>query len=431
MASQSVVTMEKPMAHISLTDWNARVARLCNVADARCADTFTIRNTSRTLINETRIESTWANKESNVALTDRIDELEFWRKIIAKTFERLENEIESLKQEKIKTERLLDTLGAPIALIGETLSKRDCRLGAELTYDEPDTEIKNELYVLENNQRLLSDRCRNAWEKLIRLQDVSEKIRMEIEGKVEAKNTDSKQLALDRSSTKISYKPDSQRIPQNACTYEAWLENAKNIKQLAENELADTAVIRESLFVCREKARSILNAQQERTEYSLRKRIFETKRARNELEWQKVKMKEEMERAVCSMDNLEAVLQEKSADLKLAETRLENRALRRGRELCLDYAQAILHQEVEKLREMQRCLREKLEESQANYNLLTSHAQKVDLDLENKSQSLNADTRALELRLRLKEEEIGMTAFNPSAHTDRNIELLHMENIPK
>lgn len=431
MAFQSVVTTEKPLAHISLTDWSARVDSLRNVADARRADTFSTRNSSRALVNESAIESMWANQESNKALSDRINELNSWRKILSRTLERLEDEMHTLQQEKIKTERVLDTLEGPIALIGEVLYMRDCRLGAELTYDEPDKEIKNELYVLENNQRLLSDRCRNAWDKLMRLEDLRVKIQMEIEIKDETMDLDGQQLAMNRSSNKISFKPDSQRNPKDCCTYEAWLENVKSIKQVTENELAATSAIREALFVCREKARSILKAQQEQTEHTLRKRIFETQRAYNELKWQKLKMKEETEKAVCAMQTLDAALQEKGTDLKLAESRLENRALRRGKELCLDYAHNMLCQEVEKLREIRRCLIEKIEETKVNYNLLTSHTQKIDVDLENKHQSLMADTRALELRQRLKEQEIGIQKDNPSARTDHNIELTHMENYLK
>lgn len=63
--------MEKPLQHISLSDWNERVGRLRNVATARLADTFAIRNSSRVLRDETRIEDSWANYESNVALADR------------------------------------------------------------------------------------------------------------------------------------------------------------------------------------------------------------------------------------------------------------------------------------------------------------------------------------------------------------------------
>lgn len=63
--------MEKPLQHISLADWNARVSGLRNVADARRADAFSMRHSSRLLRNETRIESDWANIESNDALADR------------------------------------------------------------------------------------------------------------------------------------------------------------------------------------------------------------------------------------------------------------------------------------------------------------------------------------------------------------------------
>lgn len=91
---------------------------------------------------------------------------------------------------------------------------RDSRLGSEMTYDEPDNEVKNELMVLENNQRLLADRCQKAWEKLSRLEDIRYKIGMEIENKVEAVELDFLQLALDRYSSSLSYKPDPLRNPQ-------------------------------------------------------------------------------------------------------------------------------------------------------------------------------------------------------------------------
>lgn len=143
-----------------------------------------------------------------------IDELNSWRKIISKTLQRLEDEIHTLQQEKFLTERDLDALEGPIALIGEVLSMRDGRLGAELTYDEPDKEIKNELYILENNQRLLSDRCRNAWKKLKRLEVVRDKIREEILNKDQTMQLDGEQLAMNRNSDQISFKPDSQRYPR-------------------------------------------------------------------------------------------------------------------------------------------------------------------------------------------------------------------------
>nr|CBE66817.1 CG3085-PA [Drosophila ananassae] len=435
MAFRSVTTMEKPLQHISLTDWYARLNQMRNIADARRSDAFAIRHASRSLRNETRIESVWANYETNEALTDRISELNRWKDIISKTFERIEREIDMLQEEKNATERELETLAGPISVIAECLTMRDGRLGSEITYDEADTEIKNELAILENNQRLLADRCQKAWEKLTRLEEVRFKIGMEIENKVEAVELDKSQLALDRNAANISYKPDPTRNPKNlfsSCSYETWLEHVKNVKLLAENELADTYAIREALFVCREKARNMLQSQMERAEHTIRKRIFETQRAGNELEWQQTKMKEEMERAVCEIRNSEQALRDKVDALKLAETRLENRAQRSGMELCMDQAHDMLCLEVEKLREIRRRLMAKIDESKTNFNLLEEHAKRIDVDLENKQHALMTDIRALDLRMRLRGGEFGIKVASPSAQTDRNIVLTRMEKeIPK
>lgn len=48
--------------------------------------------------------------------------------------------------------------------------------------------------------------------------------------------------------------------------------------------------MRESLFVARERTKNSLESQQELTEHTLRKRIFDTQRARNEFEWQIIKV---------------------------------------------------------------------------------------------------------------------------------------------
>lgn len=67
-----------------------------------------------------------------------------------------------------------------------------------------------------------------------------------------------------------------------------------------------------------------------------------------------------------------------------------------------------------------------------NYNLLSEHANKINVDLDNKQHSLMTDIRALDLRGRLKGGEYGLKQTNVSGQTDRNIVLTHMEDeIPK
>lgn len=58
----------------------------------------------------------------------------------------------------------------------------------------------------------------------------------------------------------------------------------------ADNELSDCYNFRENMRVARECAWNEIRAQQDATDYTLRKRIYQTQKARNEQEWQKLKV---------------------------------------------------------------------------------------------------------------------------------------------
>lgn len=73
-------------------------------------------------------------------------------------------------------------------------------------------------------------------------------------------------------------------------TYEQWLNKCEATKKMAIDELQDTLRLRESLFVARGRARNALRAQTDVTNYMMRRRIYDTQRARNELQWQKMKV---------------------------------------------------------------------------------------------------------------------------------------------
>lgn len=124
------------------------------------------------------------------------------------------------------------------------------------------------------------------------------KLKIDIEDKREAEDIDSEQMALNKDCSSITYKVDPLRVPRNACTYNGWLENCKELKLLSDKELKESYMIRESLFVAREKTKNLLYAQQEKTEHTIRRRIFETQRQRNELQWQKMKVSDSSSKKV-------------------------------------------------------------------------------------------------------------------------------------
>lgn len=182
--------------------------------------------------------------------------------------------------------------------------------------------------------------------------------------------------------------------------------------------------MREALFVVRERARNDMRAQRDCVDFTLRKRIYETQRARNELEWQLMKMREEMENVIKEIQTLDDALLAKTDGLKLCQTRLENRSYRPGIEVARDEAEMGLKDEVRQLRQTRQDLADKIYCAKATYNALENQKVLIDRDLANKSQSLMTDIRCLDLRVRLRTGQFS----GPGSETDRNIQLVHMED---
>lgn len=216
----------------------------------------------------------------------------------------------------------------------------------------------------------------------------------------------------------------------SSCTYQGWLEHSKQIKKLTAAELDESGRMRESLFVARERVKNVLRTQQECTEHVLRKRIFDTQRARNEFEWQIIKAKylsvslsiansfrqtfyiliscrpqtkDEMKQMLNEIEAIERSLQINGDAQKLAETRLENRCCQRsGMELCMDAVYTGLCDELKLLKQTEHQLTDKLNASKTTYTALEAHLVRLENDLKRKQHALMTDIRALDLRQRLK-----------------------------
>lgn len=77
----SVVTYEKPIPHIGLSDWYAKQWEIHQTSDTRRNDASNLRYESRQLRNETHIRSEWDAYHNNVRLADRITEVDRWKEV--------------------------------------------------------------------------------------------------------------------------------------------------------------------------------------------------------------------------------------------------------------------------------------------------------------------------------------------------------------
>lgn len=158
-AIQSVVVFEKPLKHLSLNDWNLRIAQLRNNSETKRYDAFSLRQVSRHLRNESTVESFWSTYYNNERFSDRVAEIDRWRQTMIECYNRIEKEIRTLQNEKEMTEKCLEAQITPLIVVSECLSQRDVRLPPELTFDSVDEELQRELCIVESNKRLLRDQC--------------------------------------------------------------------------------------------------------------------------------------------------------------------------------------------------------------------------------------------------------------------------------
>ncbi|XP_011172391.2 tektin-B1 [Solenopsis invicta] len=420
-----VSTYEKPLPHIGLPDWYSKQWELRQSADVRRSEACRLRNSSKTTRSEGNIKTKWDIYMNDNRITDRVLEISRWKDVFEDLLQKLLTEMRLLSDEKANTQKEIEDITRSLHIASECISTRDCRRRTELTYDEADIELKKELCMIANIHEALTKRAQAAWEMLNRLEALKFKLSLNIEDKNETIKIDKENLELDYASANTSYKSKTLVTDKTSgsITYEVWLDKCRCCKLSTENELNECYTFREATRVMREHAWNDIRAQQDATDYNLRKRIYQTQKGRNEMEWQKHKVQKEMEMLGNEISQLEETLMSKIGVVKCVETRLENRVYRPGSELCKDQVESGLKNEALQLKQTEENLIKMIERTKASYNSLESLLIRVDKNLEDKQHSLNTDVMCLDMRAPLK---TGDRSRLPN-ETDRNIVLTRME----
>ncbi|KAJ2943536.1 hypothetical protein O0L34_g16645 [Tuta absoluta] len=394
----SIPVFEKPHQRPSVLDWTRNIQRLQNEARLRRFDTYELRQRANQLRNETNVTTIWDNYVNNELLRDRIFEVSSWREKQRYTRECVRDEIRALKEEKNATELHLESLQIPLMVSNQCLSQRDQRVPSELTRDQLGEELNKELHIIENSKRVLTDVCHMGWEKIKELTNVFCRLEREITNKDETLNLEYHVKDLDRNSSDISYKVDPTRIPADSMSEQAYADCIENTIKIAEQLMAESKALRENMFKARETARNQMQAQSQVVELIMRRRIYDIQRARNEMEWQKYKLEQNLYKLDLEIESLRAAVADKINPTKLVETRLEMRTRRPVLERVQDHPMRGLLEEYERVHLSSQKLENKLEEALRTYHGMYNHHQRVTKDLEYKNQALETDRRLIEIR---------------------------------
>ncbi|XP_045495874.1 tektin-B1-like [Colias croceus] len=237
-----------------------------------------------------------------------------------------------------------------------------------------------------------------GWEKLKELTNVFCRLEREIQNKDDALFIERYVKDLDRESTGISYKLDPTRIPVESMTEESYVHCIENTIKIAEQLIRESKALRETMFKSREQARNQMFAQNQQVEMVMRRRVFDIQRARNEMEWQKMKLEQNLVKLDREIESLRAAVADKINPTKLVETRLDARTRRPVLERVQDKPMRGLIEEYERVHTSSNLLENKLEDALTTYHGMYNHHQRVTKDLQYKNQALETDRRLIEIR---------------------------------
>ena len=142
----------------------------------------------------------------------RTQDIERWRKQLEKTLGEVVSEIGVLKDAKESCERAFEAKALPHDVVTECLSTRESRRQYEVVRDPVEHSLNDENLLIEKCRHLLKTKAEDAFQKLTNLEDIRQKLELDLQDKTEALRIDVDQLELTERSTGLSHKPDPTKV---------------------------------------------------------------------------------------------------------------------------------------------------------------------------------------------------------------------------
>ncbi|KAK1880908.1 Tektin-2 [Dissostichus eleginoides] len=381
--------LAKPSLHHSVSEWNSNNQQLSATAEHERYVSNVIRQEGRSLRNETNCKTTCDDADTSRRLSDRAWNVARWKETLETCAQKVDEEMDALTLCKEQTEQALAATSVPLEVSSECLTLRDSRRGFELAHDPVDVQLKNEVELIERVQQVLQQHIEKAFEHLCVLQENRHQLTGDIQNKMDTLDIDMSCLSLTIKSPQISLKTNPIRIPPGSSTPQEWLQFRGH---------AGVPANEGGMSLTRAQLQNELDTQRRATEFALRKRNHHEEQARNELEWQIKNTEDEIAEMESDIHGLDADLQAKTASLKLAHTRLENRTNRPGMDLCRDEVyikHTLLHAQ---------CRTHGLNRSSESNSVVQKmklHHSRMLQDLSRKQEALSLEQRSMTTRTRL------------------------------
>jgi len=413
MPHETDVEVGKKPGHVySPADWFTSGYTISANCGIQRRNSEAVRAQGQYLINETDNKTFWTEKNNRSMIDERNIELGNWRLALSHLIHLIDNDIDELSIGKAKTEAAVAARNVALDVAIENLTALDGRVQVDNVKDDVFDELNNEVKVIQGSKKNLESKVQQAFEQLCLLKEARQNLQRDLEDKTVTHGIGIHNSGLTPAAPGISFKPDPTRVPKGAVSQAESEQLSAYNKQRGTAELAASQKLRESIQASLMQANNDIEAQKTATEYAFRRRIHETARAKDELMWQQGQVMREIKDMEKQIHDLEMAVREKKNILKVAHTRLENRADHPNVELAIDNIYYGLVNEVKTLEASVNALQSKLTDSKHQLNSLQSQLAMINSDLTTKHNALSILQGAMDSRARLEATPKTATELN-------------------
>ncbi|CAF0760127.1 unnamed protein product [Brachionus calyciflorus] len=329
---------------------------------------------------------------STKRLQERLHDVQFWKKELLREIEDITAETDLLVQQKRRTQRALDATTSPLHIATETLNNRELhRYGVDRVVDEVEIHLRKEIDLINNVQHLLRKTIEEAENQIKANRSAKHNLEHDWSNKFETDRADSKALSRKNTDVDIMYYPGAARYQEFQSTPESWAQNSHDNIVAAENQRMASIQLRELINQIIQDAAKDMREEADRVENAFARRIEEMAAAKAKLENQLENTLDEIARQENNIIELKKAIKDKEAPMKVAQTRLHDRSVRGGIELCRDPAHKQLVGEVLEISQSVDELIKQLNQAEENLNKLNDDRMILEKEIAMKSKSLYTD----------------------------------------
>ncbi|XP_012153349.1 tektin-3 isoform X2 [Megachile rotundata] len=372
-------------------EWVQNQLKLYNESDSNRNFSENLRQDTIRMMREADEAVQNGQTETGRKLGERITDTTFWRNEVTAELERLIIENTKMQECRRGLQTTIQSLEGQLHIAQECLYYREARTGSDLVHDQAENALLKEVEVVRNCQNKLehfTDKCIN---QLTNSRAIQNQLEIDIRNKESALGIDITCHQMNNYSRGLKYYGGIEKYDPSVTEAESWVEASNGIVKKSQTERSKSSQLRSDIETAINAVGHDMWEAWGNTNNALARRATEMLEAKEKLQIHLYKIQQEIFEIEKNLQLMQKAIADKSSAVKVAHTRLESRTHRPEAELCRDYAQIRMVEEVETINLMIHNMNLKLQSFEAQHQQLLRTRSNLETDLKSKVDALFID----------------------------------------